>query len=75
AGFRAPLIGGGMGVHYLVNALYAAGVLETLDLDIFFRRPIFWDAAFDVVRAGDAIALVSSDEGKVLTEARINDAA
>ncbi len=75
AGFRAPLIGGGMGVHYLVDALYAKGVLEQLDLDIYFRRPIFWDAAFDVVRADDAIALVSADERKVLTEARINNLA
>jgi len=77
AGFRAPLIGGGMGVHYLIAALYADGPLEQLDLDIYFRRPIFWDDRFNVVKAADgrAIALTRSDGDatKVLTEARIND--
>jgi len=80
AGFRAPLIGGGMGVHYLIAALYADGIREQLDLDIYFRRPIFWDNEFQVVLANDggAIALTRQDQGqvenevKVLTEARIN---
>jgi hypothetical protein len=74
AGFRAPLIGGGMGVHYLMAALYRERPPETLDLDIYFRRPIFWDDAFEVVRAHDAIALTRHDGNalKVLTEARIN---
>ncbi|MGD8831447.1 MAG: hypothetical protein PVF57_12660 [Pseudomonadales bacterium] len=74
AGFRAPLIGGGMGVHYLMAALYAAGPLQRFDLDIYFRRPIFWDDTFDVVREESAIGLLRRDGGltKVLTEARIN---
>jgi hypothetical protein len=75
AGFRAPLIGGGMGVHYLIAALYAEGIREQLDLDIYFRRPIFWDDGFDVVMAADggAIGLTRRDgeQIKVLTEARI----
>lgn len=78
AGFRAPLIGGGMGVHYLLAHLWAAdrrSSLDQLDLDIYFRRPIFWDEAFSVATDGDrAIALIKTDAGvrKVLTEARIN---
>jgi len=83
AGFRAPLIGGGMGVHYLAAALWAAGDVQTLDLSIYFRRPIFWDETFASAVLGDrqdpasweALCLLR-DEGekglKVLTEARVN---
>ena len=73
AGFRAPIIGGGMGVHFLVWSLWGRGAIAGVDLDIYFRRPIFWDDTFDVaVTPGwDAIALLK--EGKVLTEARVNN--
>ena len=75
AGFRAPIIGGGMGVHYLLSNLWQAYHPSTLDLDIYFRRPVFWDDTFTVaVKKGDehwsAIALIR--DNKVLTEARIN---
>ncbi len=46
AGFRAPMIGGGMGVHYLTAALFERSIPRTLDMSIFFRRPIFWDEQF-----------------------------
>lgn len=74
AGFRAPLIGGGMGVHYLMAALWSQDVPGLLDLDIFFRRPIFWDETFEVAISAeqDAICLRQADSGKVFTEARIN---
>ena len=42
-----------MGVHYLLAAIYAEAPPEHFDLDIYFRRPIFWDDAFNVVRSGD----------------------
>ncbi len=74
AGFRAPLIGGGMGVHYLLAAIHAEGAPQSFDMDIYFRRPIFWDDSFSVVRSGQAMAL-TRQEGeltKVLTETRIN---
>jgi len=74
AGFRAPLIGGGMGVHYLMAVLWRPGPPNVLDLDIYFRRPIFWDAAFAVAITPDRRAICLYDEaaGRVLTEARIN---
>ncbi len=78
AGFRAPLIGGGMGVHYLLAAIYAEAPPERFDMDIFFRRPIFWDDSFHVVREAEAMALtrtagaVTKELTKVLTEMRIN---
>lgn len=85
AGFRAPIIGGGMGVHYLIQALWKRARVDSFDLSIYFRRPIFWDDSFVVAvdeAAGDgvgvgkwnAMALLreGSPETKVLTEARIN---
>ena len=43
AGFRAPIIGGGMGVHFLTHAIWSRKPPTFFDADIFFRRPIFWD--------------------------------
>jgi len=72
AGFRTPIIGGGMGVHYLIHTLWLKKPFKTFDLSIYFRRPIFWDHQFVVaVDPWKAIALLGK-EGKVLTEARIN---
>lgn len=82
AGFRAPMIGGGMGVHFLCAALWQRRPVETLDMDLYFRRPIFWDEQFTSAVLGEmgnpaaweALCLLR-DEGdkglKVLTEARI----
>ena len=80
AGFRAPLIGGGMGVHYLLASIMSGYAPEQMDLDIYFRRPIFWDDAFAVLREETefglraiCIAKGSTDEQKVATEARVNN--
>lgn len=72
AGFRAPIIGGGMGVHYLIHTLYREGSLHAFDLSLYFRRPVFWDDEF-VVAADPWHAIALVREGKVLTEARINE--
>ncbi len=72
AGFRAPLIGGGMGVHYLFAWLWSEHAPQRLDLDIYFRRPIFWDDDFVVAVDDGPGAICLARGGKVLTEARIN---
>ena len=78
AGFRAPIIGGGQGVHYLMWHLWRKGI-DSVNLTIFFRRPIFWDDVIQVGIAADesAIALLREGRGgepsKVLTEIRINE--
>lgn len=72
AGFRAPLIGGGMGVHYMLAYLQTAHAPDSLDLDIYFRRPIFWDESFKIAISPDNDAICIEKEGKVATEARIN---
>lgn len=48
AGFRAPLIGGGMGVHYLTAQMWQRRRPYAFDIEIYFRRPIFWDEAVQV---------------------------
>ena len=74
-GFRAPIIGGGMGVHYLAAAIWREFKPQSLDLDIYFRRPVFWDDQLTVRvddRDGSWTAICLAKDGKVATEARIN---
>ena len=56
AGFRAPLIGGGMGVHYLTAQMWQDRRPWAFDASIYFRRPIFWDEAVQVGVLGQANA-------------------
>lgn len=71
AGFRAPIIGGGQGVHFLTAEVWEQGI-DSLDFSVYFRRPIFWDQSLwvGVDPKMQSMALVS--EEKVLTEIRIN---
>lgn len=74
-GFRAPIIGGGQGVRFITAEIWRRFRPQVLDLDIYFRRPIFWDDRFTVMvdereERWQAIGLVK--DGKVATEARIN---
>ena len=75
AGFRAPLIGGGMGVHFLMAELWQthkhSGGPQAFDAEIYFRRPIFWDDSVGVYSRADdqtgwnAMALLKEDaQGK-----------
>jgi acyl dehydratase len=74
-GFRAPIIGGGQGVRFLTAEIWRRYRPREIALEIYFRRPIFWDesVAVAVEETGDrwtAIALLK--DGKVATEARID---
>ena len=75
AGFRAPIIGGGMGVHFLSSALWRRFTPVSFNLDIYFRRPIFWDDSlsvkYDSLDAAAWTAMCLCRDNKVLTEARI----
>ncbi len=78
AGYRAPIIGGGQGVRYLTAAIWRKFNPTTIDMDIYFRRPLFWDDSFDV-RVDDedgrwrSICLAKGE--KVATEARLKQLA
>ncbi|MGR3322229.1 MAG: hypothetical protein ACU0DK_09885 [Pseudooceanicola sp.] len=77
AGYRAPIIGGSQGVRYMTAALWREGAPDRLDIDIYFRRPIFWDEAFEIRADGEKgarSALCLSRGPKVLMEMRINAA-
>jgi len=75
SGFRAPIIGGGQGVRFLTAEIWRRFQPQVLELEAYFRRPIFWDDTVTVMvdeRGGQwrAICLVKGD--KVATEARIS---
>lgn len=75
AGFRAPIIGGGMGVRYLMAEIWQRFAPRTLDIEVYFRRPIFWDdtVTIRVEEKGGAWTAICLAKGeKVATEARIN---
>lgn len=74
AGFRAPIIGGGQGVRFLTAEIWRRCRPQVLEMDIYFRRPIYWDDRFVVAveeRAAGWHAIGLLKEGKVATEARI----
>jgi acyl dehydratase len=75
AGFRAPIIGGGQGVRFITAEIWKRFRPQVLELDCYFRRPIYWDDTFTVMvdeRAGEWRAICLAKDGKVATEARIN---
>jgi hypothetical protein len=78
-GFRAPIIGGGMGVHYLMADLWAAKQPARFKCNVYFRRPIFWDDSVSV-RADESyralgllkeVATASGSETKIGTEMEV----
>jgi hypothetical protein len=75
AGFRAPIIGGGQGVRFITAEIWKRFRPQALELDCYFRRPIYWDDTFTVMvdeQAGEWRAICLAKDGKVATEARIN---
>ncbi|OWU83753.1 hypothetical protein ATO6_18065 [Oceanicola sp. 22II-s10i] len=75
AGYRAPIIGGSHGVRYMTAALWREFAPSELDIDVMFRRPIFWDDTFDVrvkEEGGRPVAMCTARDGKVMSEIRIN---
>lgn len=75
AGYRAPIIGGGHGVRFLTAAIWREFSPRALDVDIYFRRPLFWDETFDILvddATGKWTAMCLARDGKVATEMRIN---
>ena len=71
AGFQAPIIGGGQGVHFITQALWQGGI-DQMDLAIYFRRPVFWDEPVWVGIKPDESAAGLIKGEKVATEIRIN---
>ncbi len=75
SGFRAPITGGTQCARFLTAEIWRRFKPKTLDLDIAFRRPLFWDDTFSVMvdeRDGEWKAICLVKDGKVTSEARIN---
>ena len=71
AGFRAPLIGGGMGVHFLLAEVWRQQMPEQVRMQIYFRRPIFWDETVQVAqdrKTNPSVMALLKPQGKVGTE-------
>lgn len=76
AGFRAPIIGGGMGMHYLTAWLWSQRPVRSFVAQVQFRRPIFWDDRLAVVDRQvetDAWVLGLRVRGKAATEMFVRD--
>jgi acyl dehydratase len=74
-GYRAPITGGTQCVRFLTAEIWRCFKPQTLNMDIAFRRPLFWDDTFTVmVDEQDGVwkAICLAKDGKVTTEARIN---
>lgn len=73
-GYRAPIVGGGQCVRFLTAALWQQFRPHTLGMEIYFRRPVFWDDTVTVMadpQGGQWKAICLVAHGKVTTEARI----
>lgn len=75
SGYRAPIIGGGHGVRYLTAAIWRRFRPRAVSLEIYFRRPLFWDDRFQICAQeenGTWTAVCLLKDGKVATEVRLS---
>ena len=67
-GFRAPIAAGLMGIHFYQEALQKRYAPSAFDLEVWFRRPMFWDDTLSLVarETGGRIAAMHllTSEGK-----------
>ncbi len=75
-GFRAPIAAGLMAVHFYMEAVARRGAPDTLDMEIWFRRPMFWDETLTLLHRTSAGQLtdmrIENQAGKAASLARIN---
>ena len=77
-GYRAPMTGGTQCVRFITAEIWRRYHPQGVDLDIYFRRPLFWDDTFSVMvdeHEGEWKAICLAKDGKVCTEAKINSIA
>ncbi len=75
-GFRAPIAAGLMAVHYYLEALARRGTVDSMDLEIWFKRPMFWDERLTLQNQTDGGRLTAmrivNQAGKIASQARVN---
>lgn len=76
-GFRAPIIAGNQMVTFMLEALALQARPTSFDIEVRFRKPVFWDDGIDIegCRSADgkltAIRAVN-DDGVVVADATVN---
>ena len=74
--FRAPIAAGLIAVHYYLEAVAHRCASGTLDIEIWFKRPMFWDETLTLRHKtvnGQLTGMrIDNKVGKVASMARIN---
>ena len=76
-GMKAHGIAAGLiAVHYYLEALVRRGGWESMDMEIWFKRPMFWDERLilqDKTDGGRLSAMrIENQAGKTASQARLN---
>ncbi len=75
-GFRAPIAAGLIAVHYYLEAVAHRCASGTLDIEIWFKRPMFWDETLTLRHKtvnGQLTGMrIENKVGKVASMARVN---
>lgn len=75
-GFRAPIAAGLMGLHYYREALETRHRATGFDLEVRFRRPMFWDDTLTLVAREESSRIVAmrllGSEGKPTSLATVH---
>lgn len=74
-GFRAPIIAGTQTMSFLLEPIYRRAAVDTLDVTIQFRRPVFWDDVLGIEAVenpqGYSYIRASNADGKVVADCTI----
>ncbi|MDP6388319.1 MAG: MaoC family dehydratase [Alphaproteobacteria bacterium] len=78
-GLRAPIAAGLMGIHFLIEALSTPAPSDAFDVEIRFRRPMFWDDRLTVLgreAAGRLVELrIENEQAKATSVATVHQLA
>ena len=76
-GFRAPIIAGNQTVNFMLEALALDAQPVSFDMEIRFRKPVFWDEGIDIEGCRDAEGRLTAiravnDQGVTVADATVN---
>ena len=75
-GFRAPIAAGLIALHYYLEAVARRCASGTLDIEIWLKRPMFWDETLTLRHktvTGQLTGMrIENKVGKVASMARVN---
>ena len=76
-GFRAPIIAGNQTVNFVLEALSLDARPRSFDIEIRFRKPVFWDDAVAIEGRRDAAGTLTgiravNGEGATVADATVN---